>query len=51
MAVMASEPRKGKPGLTTEDRSLIERYAKKSYLDRSPDDLLPSTTDDPKEET
>jgi len=51
MALMEAEPRKSKPGLTKEDRSLMERYARKSYLDRSPDDLLPKATDDPEEET
>ena len=40
----------GEPGLTDEDRSSMERYVRKSYLDRSPEDLLPSATDDPEDE-
>lgn len=39
----------GEYGLTENDRVLIERYARKLVHDRSPDDLIPASSDEVEE--
>lgn len=51
MAVIEPGPEEPAHGLTDEDRELIDRYARKSRSERSPDDLIPPGADDVQVET